>query len=173
MDLEINAMATLSSRQNEFMSSLAPPLTLGVLVTAIIAGVAADGVWEIWARLITPLWVGGPLEPAALVQSVFGLESRLVGEVVHLVVGVVFYPLGYIYIARPIARIVTPFLPWWMVGIGFGVGLWVFALYVMAHLIAGLPAFLGFFSLTWASLIGHIAFGVITAAVVRMREARG
>jgi len=164
-------MATLSSKPNDFINSLAPPLTLGVLITAIIAGGAADVAWEVWARLSTPLWVGGPLEPAALVQSVFGLKSRLAGELIHGVVGVVFYPLGYIYVARPIARVITPFLPWWMVGIGFGIGLWVFALYVMAHLIAGLPAFLGFIPLTWASLVGHIIFGVVAAAVVRMREA--
>ena len=66
----------------------------------------------------------------------------------------------------------APFLPWWIVGLGFGVGLWVFALYVMAHLIAGLPAFLGFIQLTWASLVGHMLFGLIAAAVVRWRESR-
>jgi hypothetical protein len=101
---------------------------------------------------------------------VFGLESRLVGEFIHLIVGVLFYPLGYLYVARPVARIVTPFLPWWLWGVGFGIGLWVFALYVMAHLIAGLPAFLGFIPLTFASLGGHILFGVIVAAVVHWRE---
>lgn len=149
-----------------------PALTAGTLVTAVIAGVAADLAWEVWARLITPLWVGGPLEPAALVQSVFGLESRAVAELIHGIVGVLFYPLGYLYIARPIARVVTPFLPWWAVGLGFGVGLWVFALFVMAHLIAGLPAFLGFIPLAWASLVGHMIFGVVCAAVVRWRESR-
>lgn len=149
-----------------------PTPTTATLVTAVMAGIAADVAWEVWARLITPLWVGGPLEPAALVQSVFGLESRVLAELVHGVVGVVFYPLGYLYIARPIARVVTPFLPWWVVGLGFGAGLWVFALFVMAHLIAGLPAFLGFIPLAWASLVGHLIFGVVCAAVVRWRETR-
>ncbi len=151
-------------------SPLVPPLTLRTLVTAVLAGAAADIAWEIWARLITPLWVGGPLEPAGLVQSVFGLSSRPAAELIHLVVGVVFYPLGYLYVARPLARLILPMLPWWLVGAGFGVGLWVFALYVMAHLIAGLPPFLGFITLTWASLVGHIIFGVVTAAVVRWRD---
>ena len=45
-----------------------------------------------------------------------------------------------------------------------------FALYVMAHLLAGVPPFLGFITLTWASLVGHMIFGVVTAAVVRWRE---
>jgi hypothetical protein len=149
---------------------LFPPFTPAVLGTAVLAGLAADLTWEVWARAITPLLVGGPLQPAALVQSVFGFSSWFWAEVIHAVVGILFYPLGYLYIARPVARVVTPFLPWWVVGIGFGIGLWVFALYVMAHLFAGLPPFLGFIPLAWASLAGHILFGVITAAVVRWRE---
>lgn len=153
-------------------SRLFPSLTMATLITALLAGIAADLCWEVWARTITPLWVGGPLEPAALVQGVFGLQSRFLAEVIHGVVGVVFYPLGYLFIARPIARSATPFLPWWIVGLGFGAGLWVFALYIMAHLFAGQPPFLGFIPLTWASLVGHLIFGLVTATVVRWRESR-
>ncbi len=151
---------------------LFPPIVKATLVTAIMAGAAADITWEFWARFITPFLVGGPLQPAALVQSVFGFESWFWAELIHGVVGVVFYPLGYLFIARPMARVITPFLPWWVVGIGFGLGLWVFALYVMAHLIAGLPAFLGFIPLAWASCAGHALFGLVTATVVRWREMR-
>ena len=159
-----------AARQSAHFVDLAPALTTATLATAILAGAAADLVWEGWARLVTPLLVGGPLEPAALVRSVFGLDSWFWAEAIHLIVGVVFYPLGYLYVARPLARVATPSLPWWAVGVGFGVGLWVFALYVMAHLIAGLPPFLGFVPLAWASLAGHVIFGVVTAAVVRWRE---
>jgi hypothetical protein len=153
---------------------LFPPLTAELVVTALLAGIAADVTWEFWARVITPFipGVGGPLEPAALVQSVFGLESRFVGELIHLIVGFAFYPLGYLFIARPIAQAVVPGLPWWLVAIGFGLGLWVFALYVMAHLIAGLPAFLGFIPLAWASCAGHIIFGLVVGLVVKLREER-
>lgn len=157
-------------RQAMTTADLLPPLTVATLMTAVLAGAAAGLVWEGWARLVTPLLVGGPLQPAALVRSVFGLDSWFWAEIIHAVVGVVFYPLGYLYIARPLARIVTPILPWWAVGAGFGVGLWIFALYVMAHLIAGLPPFLGFVPLAWASLADHVVFGVTTAAVVRWRE---
>jgi hypothetical protein len=149
---------------------LFPPLAAATLITAVLAGAAADFIWEIWARFITPLWVGGPLQPAALVRSVFGLESWAIAELIHGIVGVVFYPLGYLYIARPLARAVVPWMHWLLVGAGFGVGLWVFALYIMAHLIAGLPAFLGFIPLAWASLVGHTIFGIVTAAVVHWRE---
>ncbi|HEX2554342.1 MAG TPA: hypothetical protein VHL98_11605 [Microvirga sp.] len=136
------------------------------------AGVAADVTWEFWARVITPILpgVGGPLEPAALVQSVFGFQSLFWGEVIHLIVGFLFYPLGYLFIARPLQRLILPDLPWWLTAAGFGVGLWIFALYVMAHLIAGLPPFLGFIPLAWASFAGHVLFGLVVALVVRVRE---
>jgi hypothetical protein len=141
-----------------------------ILITILLAGLASEVVWEIWARAITPLWVGGPLEPAALVQSVFCLADRTTAEIIHVLVGLLAYPFGYIFIAQPIARAVVPFLPWWIVALGFGAGLWVFALYIMAHLFAGLPPFLGFIPLTWASLVGHLLFGLTTGAVVKARH---
>ena len=153
-------------------SALFPPLTVTTLVTALLAGAAADLTWEVWARIITPLipGVGGPLEPAALVQSVFGLQSMLVGEIIHLVVGFAFYPLGYLFIARPLQRLIIPGLPWYLTALGFGAGLFVFALYVMAHLIAGFPPFLGWVPLSFCSLAGHLLFGLIVGIVVKMRE---
>lgn len=154
------------------MTETFPKPTFTLLLAAMAAGLAADLAWEAWARYLTPLWVGGPLQPAALVQQVFGGISYGLAEFIHAVVGILFYPLGYLYIARPIAERVTPFLPWWVVGLGFGVGLWVFALYVMAHLIAGNPPFLGWVRLTWASLGGHMLFGLIVAAVIRRLEPR-
>ena len=65
---------------------------------------------------------------------------------------------------------IVPGLPWWLTALGFGVGLWIFALYIMAHLIAGLPPFLGFVPLTWASLGGHLVFGLVVGFVVLIRE---
>jgi hypothetical protein len=141
-----------------------------LLATIVLAGLAADLAWEFWARVITPMLVGGPLEPAALVQSVFGFQNRFLAEAIHAVVGVVFYPIGYLFIARPLQRLILPGLPLILTALGFGTGLWIFALYVMAHLIAGLPAFLGFIPLTWVSLAGHLLFGVVVAFVVDWRE---
>jgi hypothetical protein len=151
--------------------SLFPEIDGRLVVTVLLAGALADAAWEVWARGVTPLLVGGPLEPAALVQSVFGWQSRLAAEIVHLVVGVVFYPLGYLFVARPLQRLVLPSLPTVLTGLGFGVGLWIFALYVMAHLFAGLPAFLGFAPIAWASFAGHLLFGLVVALVVAWREA--
>lgn len=161
----------MSSQVTALEPTSLPPVDGTTIATVLIAGIAADLTWEVWARLITPLWVGGPLEPAALVQSVFGLPSRPLAELIHLTVGFLLYPLGYLYLARPLARMIVPGMPWWLVAVGYGIGLWIFALYVMAHLIAGLPAFLAFIPLTWASLTGHLLFALVLARVVRWREA--
>jgi predicted membrane protein len=151
-------------------TSIFPEIQPSLGRTIILSGLAANITWEIWARLITPLWVGGPLEPAALVQSVFGFNNLLLAEAIHAIVGIVFYPIGYLFIARPLQRLIVPKLPLLLTGIGSGIGLWIFALYVMAHLFGGQPAFLGFVTLTWASLIGHMLFGTVVAFVVRRME---
>lgn len=151
-------------------AALFPEVSGHLIFTILLAGIAADVSWEIWARFITPIFVGGPLEPAGLVQTVFGLQSRALAELIHATVGIIFYPIGYLFIARPLQRLIFPSLPLLLTGIGFGTGLWVFALYVMAHLFGGLPAFLGFIPLTWASLAGHILFGVVVAYVTEARR---
>ncbi|MBY3138577.1 hypothetical protein [Rhizobium laguerreae] len=151
-------------------TSVFPEIQPSLGRTIILSGLAANITWEIWARLITPLWVGGPLEPAALIQSVFGFHNLLLAEAIHAIVGIVFYSIGYLFIARPLQRLIIPKLPLLLTGIGFGIGLWIFALYVMAHLFGGQPAFLGFVTLTWASLIGHMLFGTVVAFVVRRLE---
>ncbi len=151
---------------------LFPPLAGSTVSTVLLAGLGADLGWEVWARVVTPILpgVGGPLEPAGLIQSVFGFHNRPVGEAIHVVVGVVLYPLAFLLIARPLQRALLPRLPWWLTALGFGIGLFVFALYVMAHLVAGLPSFLGWTPLTYASLTGHLLFGLGVGWIVRLRD---
>ena len=103
-------------------------------------------------------------------QSVFGLSSRALAELIHAFVGIVAYPIGYLFIARPLQRAILPGLPWWLTALAYGVGLWIFALYIMAHLFGGQPPFLGFIPLTWASLAGHLLFALTLAFVVRTRR---
>lgn len=141
----------------------------GTILTLLFAGAASIIVWEVWARLIAPIWIGGPLEPAGLVQAVFGLSNRTIAEVIHFATGLIAYPFGYIFIARPIAKAVFPSMPWWVVALAYGAALWVFALYFMAHLAAGFPAFLGFQPIAWASLVGHLLFALAGGAVVKAR----
>ena len=104
------------------------------------------------------------------IQTVFGFTSQPLGYLLHIVTGLVFYTLGWYLIARPIQQRVMPGLPWIVTAGVYGVVLWVFALYIMAHLVAGNPPFLGFTGITWVALIGHVIFAVVAAWIM---EARG
>lgn len=140
----------------------------------VLAGGAAGLlVWEVFARLIAPLWIGQPLNPEGLVQAALGVESNALAMVIHVVTGVVAFPVGYVLVARPVARLVLPRLHWAILGAVYGVGLWVFALLVMAHWFAGFPAFLDFQPIAWASLAGHVLFGLALAAVMAWADGRG
>jgi hypothetical protein len=75
-------------------------------------------------------------------------------------------------VARPLAARLAPWLHWSAVAATHGVGHWVFAFYVMAHLVAGMPAFLGFTGITWVALWGHVLFGLVAAAVIEARAPR-
>lgn len=150
---------TPAGNLGEELSSI---LSMRTLRNAVIAGIAADITWEIWARAITPIFVGGPLEPAALILSVFGLSSdyRTMAEILHVLTGVLFYPLGYVLVARHVLR-----FGWLANGVLWGIALWVFALGIMAGIFGGQPFFLGFILLTWMSLIGHVLMAIVFTAL--------
>ncbi len=150
------------------------------LLTVLIGGIVATLIWEAFARFGAPLWIGGPLEPAGLVKSVFNnglgfplsnlpVDPNISAQAIHLATGIIGYPIGYILIARPIANAILPALPWWLVAAIYGVALWVFALYFMAHLLAGFPAFLNFQPISWASLVGHVLYALGLGAIVTSR----
>lgn len=162
---------TYTDRSVSRIKSALPAIDTRFVVTLVLAGIASTLVWEIWARVITPLIIGGPLSPAGLVKSVFGTSSTFLAETIHFITGILAYPLGYLLVARPLKVLLLPALPWWLLGLLYGFALFVFALYVMAHLVAGFPAFLGWGGLTQVSLAGHLLFAVVIAAVVQLREA--
>ena len=51
-----------------------------ILAALVAGGIAADLVWELWARVITPFFVGGPLQPASLILSLFRLPIEYYGH---------------------------------------------------------------------------------------------
>lgn len=79
------------------------------VVRLFIGGAAGLAVWELWARGLTPLVLGGPLEPAGLVIS---LAKRFTGydlprfpaEVIHYIIGIVGYPVMYYIVSRMLPR---------------------------------------------------------------------
>lgn len=164
-----------------------PAFDVRTLVTLLVSGAFAILAFDLFGQTISPLLkdiiptLGAKLAPVALANQslgvITGLGSKLIsqngiGHGLHLLTGLLAYPIGYMFVARPISQKVAPIVPWWAVGIAYGVVLWVFALYVMAHLVAGNPAFLGWSGITWVALWGHIVFGLVVAGFVWWRHER-
>ena len=144
------------------------------LFTLLSAGALATISFDAFGQGLSPLLGFAKLAPVGLASStlkqVFGASPAGAAHLLHTITGVVIYVLGYVLIARPVQRAIMPSLHWGITAVVYGVVLWIFALYVMAHLIAGMPAFLGFTGITWVALWGHILFAVVAAWVI---EAHG
>ncbi len=150
-----------------------PPLDRKVLTALALSGVAAAIAFDVFGQLLSPAAGFVELAPVGLAKLViaklFGVSTTGGAYVLHFLTGLLFYPLGYLFAARPVARAVAPQTPWWVVGVIYGAITWLWAVYVMAYLVAGLPAFFGFSEFTWVALLGHILFGWVAAAVIRSR----
>lgn len=178
----MNSAQTLNPGRNTIL----PELDMKLLSTTVLAGAFATLGFDLFGQTISPLlkdvfapYLGAKLAPVALANQslgvITGLGSKFVsqygiGHGMHLLTGMLFYPLGYMLAARPISKTVLPTLPWWATGTIYGVVLFVFALYVMAHLVAGNAPFLGWGGITWVALWGHILFGLIVAGVYHCRH---
>jgi len=145
----------------------AQPRAARLLAHLAAAGIAGLVVWEAFARLIAPLWLGFALDPTALIQMALGM-SGLPALILHLLTGLVAFPFAYVVILRPLAARILPNLSWLVLGVTYGVALWVFAMYGMASLLGGAPPFLGFAPIAWASLLGHVLLAVAIAAADAM-----
>lgn len=151
-------------------------LTARGLFTMLLAGALATVTFDFFGQSLSPALGFANLAPVPLannvIQTLFGQPWAPGAHFLHYVAGLVGYPLGWMLVAQPLAVRYAPQLPWWVAASLYGVGLWIFALYIMAHLIAGNPAFLGFTGITWVALIGHVIFALVAAAVVRWRDAQ-
>ncbi|MGB3553311.1 MAG: hypothetical protein WBA25_01595 [Jannaschia sp.] len=138
--------------------------------TILVAGALATIAFDLFGQGLAPLAGFAKLAPVGLAQATlsqaFGTVPKGAADTLHILTGLIVYPLGYVLVARPIAARVTPWLHWSLVAVAYGIGLWIFALYVMAHLVAGNPPFLGFTGITWVALWGHILFAVVAAVVI-------
>ena len=148
-----------------------PSETRAVAGAVLLSGAAATIAFDLFGQALSPM-VGLPaLSPVPLANSVIetlaGSRWSAGAEFLHYVAGLVVYPLGWLFVAAPLSRKVAPGLPWSAAAALYGVALWAFALYGMAHLIVGMPAFLGFGAMTWVALAGHVLFALVAAGVVR------
>ncbi|MEM8959788.1 MAG: hypothetical protein AAGC86_18485 [Pseudomonadota bacterium] len=163
--------------------------TPGLITTILFAGAAATVAFDLFGQFISPLlksvaspYLGAKLAPVPLAQTVLakftgipGKELRALGIPygMHILTGLIAYPLGWLLVVRPIWQRVMPNMHWSLAAIAYGIGLWIFALYFMAHLVAGNPPFLGWGSITWVALWGHIVFALVAAGVIEARRPAG
>ena len=152
-----------------------PAISHETIVTLLLAGSAATVAFDMFGQALAPLVGYAKLAPAMLAGSVVkvivGELIKHAGSLVHFLSGLIAYAFGWMFIAKPIADWVAPNLPWVVTAVAYGVVLWIFALYVMAHLVAGNKPFLGWGGITWVALWGHIIYALVAGWVVESRRA--
>lgn len=133
----------------------------------LIAGIAATVVLAIFMEGVARLVIGGPLKPAALICQVFGWNASLLwlGEILHYLLGVIAFPIGYV-----VMRGIIGGLPGIVSGAIWGILLWVAAGLILAPL-AGTALFFGGGQVMIASLVAHLAYGLVLGAVFRPARA--
>jgi hypothetical protein len=148
-----------------------PPLSAATLGAMFVAGAFATVVFDLWGQIVSPGLGFANLSPHGLARSLlgsFGLPNGdFAGYFVHFyLVGLIGYPVGWLFVFRPVWRRVTGDTGWLAASAVYGFGLWVFAIGGITA-IAGLPFFLNFTGITWVALIGHVLYGVALAAALR------
>lgn len=151
-----------------------PVLRLETLVNLLLAGAVATIGFDFFGQVLSPMLGFASLAPVPLATQtwavIFGDAYRPGGHLLHFMAGLLAYPIGWAFIWQPLANRLVPNFNAFVSATAYGVALWVFALYFMAHLVAGNPAFLNFTGITWVALAGHILFAWITAAVWNARQ---
>ncbi|WP_390911391.1 hypothetical protein [Pseudosulfitobacter sp. SM2401] len=149
-------------------------LTKSTVFTVLTAGAFGTIAFDLFGQAISPLFGYAKLAPVGLagatLKSVFGANPSGAAHLLHTLTGLIFYVVGYFAIARPVQRAILPNLHWSITATVYGVALWIFALYGVAHLIAGNKPFLGWTGITWVALWGHIVYALVAAWVL---EAKG
>lgn len=144
------------------------------LMTMLIAGALSTVAFDFFGQSLSPMLGFANLAPVPLANNVIQVltgQPYLPGaQFLHYFAGMIAYPLGWMLIVDPLRKAVLPQLNWFLAAVLYGVALWIFALYIMAHLVAGNPPFLGFTGITWVALVGHVLFAIVTAWVVGWRE---
>ena len=146
--------------------------TLGTVLTA---GAIATLAFDIFGQGLSPLFGHARLAPTGLagatIKSVFGATPKGAAHLLHFATGIIFYAIGYFAVARPLQRKILPGLHWSLTAAVYGVFLWAFALYGMAHLVAGMKPFLGWTGITWVALWGHVVYALVAAWVMETKGA--
>jgi hypothetical protein len=159
-------------------SGAIPPLSFVTLGMMFVAGAVGTMGFDLWGQLISPGFGFAALSPHGLARSLlgsFGLPNGdFAGYFVHFyIVGLIGYPVGWLFVFAPVWYRVTGGVGGWPVAsLVYGFGLWVFAIGGVT-VVAGLPFFLNFTGITWVALVGHVIYGVVMVAVMQMIRPRG
>jgi len=117
--------------------------------------------FDIFGRALSPMLGFASLAPVGLARGFLGTlglpNGAPYGHLMHLLlVGMIAYPVGWLFIARPAIARFLPSLPWVLGSAAYGIGLWVFA-------IGGIATFAG---ITWVALVGHVLYAIAAAGTV-------
>ncbi|MCC2095998.1 MAG: hypothetical protein KDJ29_03860 [Hyphomicrobiales bacterium] len=149
-----------------------PAISVPTLGLLFVAGFFATVAFDLWGQLISPALGFASLSPHGLAKSLLarlGLPSGdFAGYFVHFyLVGLIGYPVGWLFVFRPLWRRIIGDGAGWLLPSGiYGFGLWVFAIGGSTS-VAGLPFFLNFTGITWVALAGHVLYGIVLVAILR------
>ena len=149
-----------------------PALNRQTLGLMFISGFFATIAFDLWGQAISPALGFATLSPHGLARSLLstlGLPAgNFAGYFVHFyLVGLVGYPIGWLFVFAPAWNRIVGSTHWFVPSAIYGFGLWFFAIGGITT-IAGLPFFLGFTGITWVALVGHVVYGIVMVAVMRI-----
>lgn len=151
-----------------------PALTFRTLGMMLVGGFFATTAFDIWGQLIGPALGLANLSPHGLAKSLLGNlglpNSDFLGYYVHFyIVGQIGYPIGWLFIFAPLWARVVGQTHWFPASAAYGFGMWLFAIGGITSL-AGLPFFLNFTGIAWVALVGHVMYGIVFVAVVKLMD---
>lgn len=152
-------------------TSKMPGLNVQTVGLMFIAGFVATNAFDLWGQMISPGLGFANLSPHGLAKSLLGSlglpNGDFAGYFVHFyLVGLIGYPVGWLFIFKPIWEKVLGQTHWFIPSAIYGFGLWVFAIGGITA-IAGLPFFLNFTGIAWVALVGHVLYGIVMVAVMK------
>jgi hypothetical protein len=141
-----------------------------------ISGFFATNAFDLWGQMISPALGFATLSPHGLAKSLLGSlglpNGDFAGYFVHFyAVGLIGYPVGWMFIFAPLWQRIVGTTHWLLPSAIYGFGLWLFAIGGITSL-AGLPFFLKFTGIVWVALVGHVLYGIVLVAVLKLTERR-
>ena len=151
-----------------------PTLSFHTLGLMFISGFFATNAFDLWGQIISPALGFATLSPHGLAKSLLGSlglpNGDFGGYFVHFyAVGLIGYPVGWMFIFAPLWQRMVGNTHWLLPSAIYGFGLWVFAIGGITS-VAGLPFFLNFSGIVWVALVGHVLYGIVLVAVLKLIE---